>query len=363
MANEFVSTVKSPSKDNLYDDVMKPYEEAMNFFADKDIAISTDDVKEDDKETVAGLESLIKTFTKNCNTALVLDLDDDTFVQYEGTEGFGTKVRKGIDVLIQFVKDAVNWLMSLINNKLFRMDNRTYRVSSRRKRFGLTQEDVKYPAGMRRLLIPNKVTDDAQWVYSSLEEINTFYLKSVQVYKDLIGQIAKEPATFDLHQAMSDVTTVMIRGFGMKQHGKNVEGTTSWVTDILPGNRYFRFDASTDNNTDRVNIYFEDTTMDVKLRSQTFTPTSFMIDKTLAKIKELVDNIRANQKTVGELYRKFEKEVLHYEMKRDYQLTKDQKDYLRWLVRMNKKLCSLSIQYVTSAVDVSLDFCEVGIKE
>lgn len=363
MANDFVSTAKSPSKDNLYKEVMEPYEEEMNFFADTKITISTNDVKDSDKEEVAGLESLIKTFTKNCNTALVLDLNDTDFVKYEGTEGFGTKVRKGIDVLIQFVKDAVSWLVNLINNKLFRMDNRSYRVASKRKRFGLSQEDVKYPAGMRRLLIPNKVTDDAQWVYSSLDEINSFYLKSVQVYKDLIGLIAKDPATFDLHQAMNDVTTVMIRGLGMKQNGKNVEGTTSWVTDILPGNRYFRFDASTDNNTDRVNIYFEDTTMDVKLRSQTFSPTSFMIDKTLAKIKELVDNIRANQKTVGELYRKFEKEVLHYEMKQDYQMTKDQKDYLRWLVRMNKKLCSLSIQYVTAAVDISLDFCEAGIKE
>ena len=363
MANEFVPTVKSPSKDNLYEEVMKPYEEGMNFFLNKTVTVDNTEVTEENKETVAGLESLIKTFTKENNTALVLDLNNDSFISYQGSEGFGTKIRKGIDVLIQFVKDAVSWLMSLINNKLFRIDNRTYRVTSRRKRFGLTQEDVKYPAGMRRLLVPNKVTDDAQWVYASLEDVNNFYLKTVQVYKDLIGQIAKNPATFDLHQAMSDVTTVMIRGLGMKQNGKNVEGTTSWVTDILPGNRYFRFDASTDNNTDRVNIYFEDTTMDVKLRSQTFSPTSFMIDKTLAKIKELVDNIRSNQKTVGELYRKFEKEVLHYEMKQDYQMTKDQKDYLRWLVRMNKKLCSLSIQYVTAAVDVSLDFCEAGIKE
>ena len=64
MANEFVPTVKSPSKDNLYEEVMKPYEEGMNFFLNKSVTVDNSEVTEENKETVAGLESLIKTLLK-----------------------------------------------------------------------------------------------------------------------------------------------------------------------------------------------------------------------------------------------------------------------------------------------------------
>ena len=55
MANEFVPTVKSPSKDNLYEEVMKPYEEGMNFFLNKEVSVDATNVAEENKETVAGL--------------------------------------------------------------------------------------------------------------------------------------------------------------------------------------------------------------------------------------------------------------------------------------------------------------------
>lgn len=347
------------TQDDLYGTRVSDIEESLNFFIGKNISVEeTDQVTGTENFEGQGqiLASIIKDFGK-LNTSLKLNNPID------GAEGFTEKTKSVLRSLIQFAKDVVAWIVNLINNKITRIDNRRFRISSRRKRHGLKPKDVKYPSTVKRLIIPSKVTEDGQWVKESIIAVNDFYTIAVAVYKGLLDHIKIEPNHFDLNSNIENVNRLFVNKFNLQIGPKGSDGVISYQSGVLPGNRYFIYQASTAERIINTPCYFDNTTIESKLKSPTFGPTSFIIDSTLTSIADLINKVRSNQKNVGELHRIFEKEVVSYINKYGESLGTDHKTYLNWLIALSKTLNGRSINYVTSSIDGALDFCEAGINE
>lgn len=347
------------STDYIYGERMEPYEERMNFFLNEKIDVKKDDVKEEDKETVDGLESVIQRFTEYRSIPLAVLDESPTDEQVDGLESV-SRLQKVIDVLVQFAKDAVDWLLNLINNRISRLDNREFRVSLERKRAGIVSTEVNYPVGIRRLLAPLKVSTDPNWVAAVLKDVNDFYNQSINAYKDLTKDIGSTTAgRFSLDTAIKE----SIQGAARNLKMKLVSGQGTYLTEILPGNRQLAIDDITNGDTGQIKIYFQTSSVDTKLKEKTFVPSSFMVDNTLAAIKSLIKTIRSNQSTVSQLYRTFEKTVKQFQHNNGTPLSREQQEYLNWLIRFNKRLMSTTIQYVLDSLDTGLDFVNAGIQK
>lgn len=285
-------------------------------------------------------------------------LDDNPTEELVGGLEAASSLKKVIDVLIQFAKDAVDWLLNLINNRISRVDNREYRVSLERKRAGIVSTEVNYPAGIRRLLSPFKVSTDPNWVAAVLKDVNDFYSNSIDAYKNLTKDIGSATAAgFNIDSAIKE----SIHGAARQLNMKNTNGV--YMTEILPGNRQLAIDEITNGETGQIKIYFQTSSVDTKLKEKDFVPSSFMVDNTLAEIKSLIKTIRSNQSTVSQLYRTFEKAVKSFQHNNTTPLTREQREYLNWLVRFNKRLMGTTIQYVLDALDTGLDFVQAGIQK
>lgn len=345
------------STDYIYGERMEPYQERMNFFLNEKVEVSKDNVKEEDKETVDGLESVIQRFTSYGKINLP-EMDNVPTVEcVDGLEA-ASNVKKLIDILIQFAKDAVDWLLNLINNRISRVDQREFRTSLRRKRDGIITTEVNYPAGMKRLLSPLKMSVDPNWVAVVLKDVNGFYDSTIKAYKRLTDDISNVTASnFNIEDAIKDSIIDVAQALGMKADDGNFQ------TEVLPGNRRLIVEQVNDGNTDQIKIYFQASTTDTKLSSKTFVPSSFMVDETLKQVRTIIKNIRSNQSTVSQLYRSFEKSVKAFEHNSNVKLDAKQRAYLNWLVRFNKKLMTTTIQYVLNSLDTSLDFVNAGIRK
>jgi hypothetical protein len=345
---------KAPNRsaDYIYGERMEPFEERMNFFLNEKPETKKDNVKEEDKTEVDGLESIIKSFS--CLSVKPVEFIEETSV--DGLEA-ANKGRKFIDFLIQLAKDAVEFIMNLINNRISRVTNKEARIAFERKRNGIQNEPVKYPAGVRRLLHPLKVSSDPNWVNSVLKEVDDFYNDTIKTYKLLTGKI-KETNTpgFNLESAISDTIKDASKQLSMKQSGE------TYQSEVLPGNKRLVLNDVKNGDTSQIGIYFSASTIETKLKEPEFQPTSFMIDDTLSTIKKLVNNIKSNQSTISQLYRAFEKETKSFQ-NNTAGLTTEQRDYLNWLIRFNKRLMSATIQYVLSCLDTGLDFINAGLKD
>jgi len=342
------------SLDKIYGEVMEPFEERMNFFLNEKIEVNKDSVKEEDKSTVDGLESILQRFTTVDGTSVLFNNQTSAIMYVDGLEAAGN-VKKIIDILIQAAKDAVHWIMNLINNRVSRIDNRAYRVGLDRKRQGIENKEVNYPAGIRRLIAPLKVSLDPNWVHAALGDVNTFYNDVIKAYKTLTGSIEKANAPqFDLNSQIQTTLAGVAGAMHLDREGGD------YMTDVLPGNRRLVMEDVVDGNTSQIKLYFRASTTDVKLVSKTFEPSSFMIDETMNVIKKIISNIRSNQSTVSQLYRTFEKAVRAYESNNEITLNAQQREYLNWLIRFNKKLMTMTLQYVLNALDAGLDFVHAG---
>lgn len=346
------------STDYIYGDRMEPFEDRMNFFLNKKVELNKDNVKEEDKAEVAGLESLIARFSTFNTLTLVSGVEDvsgcDTV---SGMEAMAGKAKSLIDTLVQMAKDIVDWLVQLATNRIRRIDNRLYRVKLERKRAGLTSLYVRYPAGIRRLVSPTKVSVDGNWVAASLSEVNGFYKNSAKAYRHLTGLISKSGPDINLKDEMNDTIKAVAGIMGM-----SLEGNT-YVSAVLPGNRVFCLDLANDPNSDQLGIYFTDSTIDARLKSPTFAPTSFMIDNTFRTMNEMIKEITSNQSTMTQLSRQFEKKAKSHSNEGGNPISPDQRKYLNWIIRFNKRLMNLSIQYTINSMDSGLDFCQAGINK
>lgn len=357
MSTKLIPDPKAPkdSTDYIYGERMKPFEERMNFFLNEKVEVKKDNVKEEDKATVDGLENVITRFAQYGKISLPYVEDSKPVV--DGLEAAGT-TKRIIDSLIQFVKDAVDWIMNLVNNRIARVDRREYLLGIHRKRNGVAGSEVQYPAGIRRIAQPIRISTDPNWVPTVLKDVNDFYNNTINAYKALTKNIdLVTQSNFNITDAVKDTLSAV------KREMKLGSEDGSYVTDILPGNRRFIIEEVNDGNVDQIRLYFQQSPTDAKLKSKTFDPNSFVIDDTLKVVRTTIKNIRSNQSTISQLYRSFEKTVVVFQNKPDLRLTTEQKNYLNWLVRFNKKLMTTTVQYVLTCLDTGLDFVNSGVSK
>jgi hypothetical protein len=358
MSQKLIPSPKEPidSTDYIYGERMEPYEGRMNFFLNEKVDVKKDNVKEEDKESVDGLESIIQRFSSFGGIQLPAMEEDVSTAVVDGVES-ANQVKKVIHFLVQLAKDAVAFLLNLINNRVARLDNREFRVSLRRKRDGIVSHAVKYPATVRRLFDPLTISMDPNWVKGSLASVNDFYDSTVDAYRKL-GSLIESAGTEDFDLAGQIDKTLS----ALKKELKLTESGDTFTTGIIPGNRQLVIERPTVDNLNKVGIYFQNSTVPVKMLSDEYEPSGPMVDATLAEVRKTVKNIRSNQSTVSQLYRSFEKEAKKYELGTKH-LTPDGRAYLNWLVRFNKRLMTVTLQYVLTGMETGLDFVETGLRK
>lgn len=356
MSQKLIPNPKEPadSTDYIYGERMEPHEGRMNFFLNEKIQIKKDNVKDEDKVAVDGLESIIQRFI----TAGAVNLPDLTQESSElivgGLEA-SNKAKSIVHFLVQLAKDAVEFLLNLVNNRISRLDNREFRVTINRKREGISSIPVKYPATIRRLIDPLTISLDGNWVVGSLNNTIEYYKDTVKSYRELTKIISDSGSEgFDLHRQIDKTINIVKTQMGLSDKGD------IFISKILPGGRHLVIDKPDTNNLNKVGVYFQSSSVVVKLYSPEYEPNGPMMDGVLGSVRKCVKEIRSNQSTVSQLYREFEKSARTYERNNE-SMTSDQRTYLNWLIRFNKRLMSVNLQYILTNMDAGLDFVNSGL--
>lgn len=356
MSQKLIPSPKEPvdSTDYIYGERMEPYEGRMNFFLNEKVDVKKDNVKDEDKATVDGLESVIQRFTQAGAISLPNLQQEDAGLIVDGLEA-ANKARSVVSFLVQLAKDAVDFLLNLVNNRIARLDNREFRVSTNRKREGISSTPVKYPATIRRLMDPLTISLDGNWVVGSLNNTTEYYKDTVKAYRELTKLISESAGEgFDLQRQIDKTIDIVKTQMGMSDKGDN------FISKILPGSRQLVIDKPDASNLNKVGVYFQSSSVVVKLLSPEYEPNGPMMDGVLGAVSKCIKEIRSNQSTVSQLYREFEKSARTHE-RGNGNMTSDQRTYLNWLIRLNKRLMSVNLQYVLTNMDVGLDFVNSGL--
>lgn len=337
------------STDYIYGKRLAKYEDRMNFFLNEKVDIDKTNVKDIDAGTVDGLESLVQRFTSYGKPTFI-QVDEDGMVA--GTEASG-KAKKFIDIIIQAAKDAVEFILNFINNRIARLDVRAHRTGLERKRSGIKDGEAKYPASIRRLVLPQVTGTNPNWVPQSLDKVLDLYKNSVKGYKYLSGRIDKFEG--DLHSTIKESVKGFSDAMGMSYSAGNYQ------TDTLPGVRQLLVSAPAQEEPTKIDVYFNTVNVAVKLPSTTFHPTSNLLDSTLDKVNSVIKEIRSNQSTMSQLSRNFEKTVRKFENSKTEKIDSEERKYYEWLIRFNKRMMNTVIQYTMSELDAAIDFVNAGI--
>ncbi|UQT03210.1 hypothetical protein YUBABA_00040 [Serratia phage vB_SmaM-Yubaba] len=337
------------STDYIYGKRLAKYEDRMNFFLNEKVDIDKTNVKDIDAGTVDGLENLVQRFTSYGKPTFI-QVDEDGMVA--GTEASG-KAKKFIDIIIQAAKDAVEFILNFINNRIARLDVRAHRTGLERKRSGIKDGEAKYPASIRRLVLPQVTGTNPNWVPQSLDKVLDLYKNSVKGYKYLSGRIDKFEG--DLHSTIKESVKGFSDAMGMSYSAGNYQ------TDTLPGVRQLLVSAPAQEEPTKIDVYFNTVNVAVKLPSTTFHPTSNLLDSTLDKVNSVIKEIRSNQSTMSQLSRNFEKTVRKFENSKTEKIDSEERKYYEWLIRFNKRMMNTVIQYTMSELDAAIDFVNAGI--
>lgn len=356
MSQKLIPSPKEPvdSTDYIYGERMEPYEGRMNFFLNEKVDVKKDNVKDENKATVDGLESVIQRFVTAGAITLPNLEEEHVGLIVDGVEA-ANKVKSVISFLVQLAKDAVEFLLNLVNNRIARLDNREFRVSTNRKREGISSTPVKYPATIRRLMDPLTISLDGNWVVGSLNNVTEYYKDTVKTYQELTKLITESAGEgFDLHRQIDKTLSVVKAQMGLTEKGD------IFISKILPGSRQLVIDKPDTENLNKVGVYFQSSSVIVKLLSPEYEPNGPMLDGVLTSVRKCIKDIRSNQSTVSQLYREFEKSAKKFEHG-NANMTPDQRAYLNWLIRFNKRLMSVNFQYVLTGMDSGLDFVNSGL--
>lgn len=337
------------STDYIYGKRLAKYEDRMNFFLNEKVDIDKTNVKDIDAGTVDGLENLVQRFTSYGKPTFI-QVDEEGMVA--GTEASG-KAKKFIDIIIQAAKDAVEFILNFINNRIARLDVRAHRTGLERKRSGIKDGEAKYPASIRRLILPQVTGTNPNWVPQSLDKVLDLYKNSVKGYKYLSGRIDKFEG--DLHSTIKESVKGFSDAMGMSYSAGNYQ------TDTLPGVRQLLVSAPAQEEPTKIDVYFNTVNVAVKLPSTTFHPTSNLLDSTLDKVNSVIKEIRSNQSTMSQLSRNFEKTVRKFENSKTEKIDSEERKYYEWLIRFNKRMMNTVIQYTMSELDAAIDFVNAGI--
>ena len=332
------------SADYIYGERMAEYEDRQNFFLNEKVEVKKDDVKEEDKATVDGLESLVNSFT-SFNTIKMPEME----VEYDGNESIVTRT---FQFLVQMAKDLVDFILNLVNNRIARIQRRYQYAAIDRKVKGIVAKPVNYPFTIRRLMTPMNVGTNPAWVADALNETKDWYKQVIDAHK-LINAIVDRP------YSESDTAESVIASVAHKL-GMRDDNSGTLQSAVLPSNRRFamEFNPQIPSN---FKLYFVNNDAIAKLRATEWEPTSFVLDNTLRSINNAVNEIRSNQSTISQLYRKFEKKVAV--MSQEANVTEAQRRFYSWLIQFDRRLLSVNLQYVLNGIESGLDFVDMGIKQ
>lgn len=332
------------SADYVYGKRMEEYEDRQNFFLNEKVEVKKDEVEEEDKETVDGLEALVSRFT-SYQTVKVPQLP----VEYDGTEGVA---KKTIDFIVQMAKDLVDFILNLINNKIARVNLHLNKAEIARKNSGLKTDAVQYPFTIRRLLTPLNPSVDANWVGSSIDDLKEWY-KTVMIAHKTINDIVDSDIS-RISNPVEHVVEEISKSLGLKDHSGTLQSA------VLPSNRRFSIEINTEAPRD-FKMYFVNNDAIAKLKSETFIPTGFLMDNTIKKVRTAIKEIQSNQSTVSQLYRKFEKKVRQLENEKE-SLTQAERSFYSWVIQFDRRLLSSNLQYVMQGLESGIDFVNAGVK-
>lgn len=352
--SQVIPNPKAPkeSTDYIYGKRLEKYEDRMNFFLNEKVDIDKTNVKDEDAGDVDGLESLIQRF---CSYGSATLPTVDEYGVIEGSEASG-KPKRLIDFIVQAAKDAVAFILNLINNRLARLEIRLARLKIERKRSGIRTGEIKYPYGTRRMILPQVVSTDPNWVPQTLTNVLDFYKDTVKAYKVMSEGLGKDPIEGkDLHTVVDDMVGKVKTALGMKLEGDILVGP------LLPSLRMLHIQEPGEADPTKIDIYFGISNVQVKLPSETFVSTSNLLDSMLNNITKVISEIRSNQSTVSSMTRNFEKTVRKVENSKEGKLTPVEREYYNWLIRFNRRLMNVTIQYTLSQLDAAIDFATAGI--
>lgn len=345
---------KTQASDKLYTDKRVMSDDSANFFLGKSVEIIKD---EDDTDDVSGDEALLKAFTLFETTKPFENLDD---VTVEGSESASGTIKRIVGNLINMIKDAARFIMDLINNKISRLGNRLANFEIERKRKGIKPNEVRYPHTTQRLIIPSIITSNPNFLVDSIEKVYTFYDMSIKVHEKLKGEIRKIKGE-NVQEEANVFLDGVIKLF--KMTSGHIDNEHRYFTEVLPGNRkmYLLYPAVVSSPGNSAN--FIDATGYNKLDSASFTPTSSMIDNLTSSLNKLYTKIKEHHKAMSTLTREFEKEVFTYYKENDFKVISERKKLVEFLFGLDKKLNTLTIQYVYRSMDAGLDVCEACLNK
>lgn len=332
------------STDYIYGKRMEEYEDRQNFFLNEKVDVKKDEVAEEDKETVDGLEALVSRFT-SYQTVKIPQLP----VEYDGNEAIG---KRTINFLVQLAKDLVDFIANMINNRINRLTRQHARASMARKNDGIKTKPVKYPLTVRRLWTPMNTSKDPNWVAGAIKETSEWYDKVIKVHQ-LINSIVDRPWS----PSDTPESTVMSVAhlLGMKDSDS---GTLQ--SAVLPSNRKFAIEFNVDRPSE-FKMFFQNNDALARLRSEEWEPTSFVMDNTLKAVDKSIKSIKSNQSTVAQLYRTFEKKVKQLENERE--TVEPQRKFYTWLINFDRRLLAANLQYTMQGIEAGIDFINAGVKE
>lgn len=369
--------------DPLFKEVHSVLDNTSNFFSGKEVKLKplvpkdkkekpkTSDVEieepeeieeaeltEDEKVELDGLESIINQFGSVITPYDAYNVPQEEF-DVSGNESIYNKIGSVLSSLISFLKDIGRWIYNFFNNKIAKLDTRILYLKQKRKINGIVEGEIKYPATVRRLIIPSRLSTNPNWTIGSIEDLTDFYKTSITGHK-----LLKEVLTGIniVNSNLDDVKSNTIDSLGKAM----TSGTTRngiYQSKILPGNKIFNIQQPDKSKGIDSRLFFTDSSGGGRLPSDMFLNSSSLIDELLKTMDKTRAAIMDDQKHMYQLIMNFEKQAKAF-MKpiEEINMAHRVKHIFTWLIALNKQLVTTTLQYTLLTLEGGLDMANAGIQ-
>lgn len=331
-------------------DDLDDIQDSMAFFTG-DTEVTKENVKEEDKPIVDGLESIMRKFSsivgeEKSKRELIATLDERV-----GSEDWRTNTRAVFSMLLQLAKDVASFILSLIYNRIKRLDTRCYKAHEIVKTNGLIPTEVNVPAYISKVLVNAESTKgNPKWIEQAILDVNGIYESMMAANKLLLGWIPVG-AGFDEDRAVKEVTTALADVLTPRHDG--VQGFRE-----LPGNQRLVVNILSTGRTDKIPVYIESSDNQFKLNNPKYIPNKHVIDSVITTVERSISTMRKYQAAPNDLVRAFERETAAFRRRSGYKLTARHESFLNWIIRLNKRVCGLAIKQMFNVCEAALDYCE-----
>lgn len=342
--------------DGIYGEYRNGYKDSIDFFIGNDVKVKKKDTKDVPEKDVKGAEQLselVQSFSASQPHS-----HETFFAELEGVENRNITVKSVLQSIWEFIKETGIWVYNFFTNKIARVDAKVKYTIQKRKINGIKTNPVKFTSSIRQLLVPNIVTSDPSWVINSAAMSLNFYSNCIDAHKLLRNYIKEKPKTPEEHIALQYTILDKI--------GKGITGNRPhkgiYSTEPLPANRIFNIRISPSVTSSEILTYFSASSAYVKLVSNTWTPNSGIIDKSISMLENYLYVLVKDQKNVFTLINNFANEIKRMSNS-GVEISSETRKYYIWLTNLNKRLISSTLQYAIFTIEALDDFVNQGIKQ